>query len=444
MWWPDAAKRGRVQRYAQAAIGPIGSAAAQFALSLTLLRAVSPEGFGVFSFLLIAANFSAGLWGALFCAPLPVLLAQESEARCRPLLRALFGTSLVGAGVATLAFAAIASQVGASPIGAWLFAGFAGVSLLRWFARTHAYATAEPLRTMWSDLTYTAVLGVAVIAAVTLEVRSLDVAFAALFTSVVAGLLPFGGGYLRQQFGPVRLDDLSAYGEIWRRHAGWSLLGVVTTEATTNAHAYIVTGLAGAAAFAPVAACALLIRPVQVAMNALMEFERAQMARVLGAGDVAQVQSSVRFFRLMLILAWAVTASAAAALLLWWPHLIFPPHYDLRLLRLGTALWMTVAGIRLWRAPESALLQAAGAFRALAFASVLSAGVSIAAVSILLSTSGVTWSIGGIVLGEAIFATWTWVQARQWRAQQSPAGVRRERRPRPTADLTMIEETARP
>jgi O-antigen/teichoic acid export membrane protein len=184
-----------------------------------------------------------------------------------------------------------------------------------------------------------------------------------------------------------------------------------------------VTLIFGPAAFAPIAASSLMIRPINVAMNALTEFERAQMARQIGGGHIDLAMASVRFFRFVLMAAWLATAAGIVALLYCAPRLIFPARYDFSFLVTGAALWMAVAGIRLLRTPDSALLQAAGAFRPLAFASVLSSGISIAAVFALLPVGGPLWSIAGIVFGETVFAGWIWRQARRWRddASRGPA-----------------------
>lgn len=411
----------RLTRYAMAAIGPIGSAGAQFALSLALLRTLPPDQFGVFSFLLVTSQFSAGLLGALFCAPLPVLVARRQPDRQPRMLSALFGANLVGAAFAFLVFGVLAARLGTSAVAVVLFAAYAAVSLLRWFARTYAYATGRPLRTMWSDLVYSGALLAGTAIAFLKGSGTLDAAFGALLVGAAAGMLPFGAAHLRRQCAWTSFDVLRDYGVVWREHSSWSLLGVVTTEATANAHVYLVTALSGPSVFAPVAASALLIRPIQVAMNALMEFERAQMAAQIGDRRIAAAGASVRFFRLMLTAAWTVTAAAALLILAARPGLLFPSHYDLAALRLGAALWLGVAGIRLWRTPESALLQAAGAFKPLALASVASAGVSVAAVWALLSAFGVIWSIAGIGFGEAVFAWCTWRQARRWRIQAMAA-----------------------
>lgn len=405
----------KLLRYALAGIGPVGSAGAQFLLSVIMLRVLSTRDFGSFSFLLVATVLSWGVWSALLCAPLPVLLARADGAGRDTLRDCTFAANLAGALLFGLVFLALARTLGVPPLAAALFALYGAASLIRWFARAYAYAIGRQLRTTASDIVYSVSLIAGVGGVAWLHVAPLELSYAALAASAVLGLIPFGGDFLRRQFVQVRPSAIRHYPAIWREHSGWSLLGILTTEATANAHAYLVTAFTGPAAFAPIAASALMIRPIGVAQNALSEFERAQMARDLGRGDVAAAVASVRTFRIVLIVAWSVTGVLICALLVWAPRLIFPARYPLDFLVAGAVLWLLVAGARLVRAPESVLLQAAGEFRPLAMASVSSAGISIAAVAILLATVGPLWSIGGILLGEAMFAAVTWTQAHRWR-----------------------------
>lgn len=401
-------------RYSVAIIGPVGSAGAQFVLSLILLRVLGAAEFGSFSFLLITSQLSWGIWSALFCAPLPVLLAANGAARQQALLRCLFTTNLIAAAAAFFAFLLLAAALGLPMSTAGLFAAYAAVALLRWFARADAYARGAPLRTLVSDLTYAAAVLAGTAAAAFGWAATLDTTFVTLLAGTALGLLPFGRSYLAAQFFHIAPRAMADYAEVWR-HSGWSLLGVVTTEATANCHVYIITIAYGPEGFAPLAASALLIRPINVAMNALSEFERAQMARQIGEGRLDAALGSVRLFRAVLLAIWTGTAATAVGVLWYAPHLVFPPQYNLALLAVGTAIWMAVAGMRLLRTPESTLLQAAGAFRPLAFASILSSGVSVAAVSVLLAAGGLLWSITGIMIGEAAFAGWIWRQTRRWR-----------------------------
>jgi O-antigen/teichoic acid export membrane protein len=423
----------KLMRYSQAAIGPIVTAGAQFALSLALLRQLPPAAFGSFAFLLVASQLSWGFWTALFSAPLPLLITSGDKQTRDTMEQCLFATNLIAALLATLVFGGLALALALPPSAALLYAIYGSVALLRWFARTYGYVTGTPLRTMLSDLIYSAVLiaGGGIMAAT--GSASLSLVYSTLLISAAAGLLPFGIRYLVAQFVKVKPRLIGGYLAVWKQHSGWSLLGVLTTEATVNAHVYIVTALLGPTAFAPLAASALMIRPIGVAMNALSEFERAQMARQISARRIAEAIGSVRLFRWVLVAVWIGTGAVIAAMIRWSPHLLFPSKYDLRYETIGAVLWMIVAGMRLVRAPESALLQAAGQFRPLAISSLVSCGFSIAGVFVMLLMFGPLWSIMGIFIGEVVFAGWTWLQSHRWRqrAEQDARAAARHAWDRP-------------
>jgi hypothetical protein len=409
----------RLFRYSLAVVGPVGSALAQFALSVVLLKALASSAFGAFSFLLIASQLSSGVVGALFCAPLPILMTLRDADERKSVVGTLFATNLLAAILAVLVFTGLGLALGVGAFAALLFAGFAAVSSLRWFARAYAYATGAPMKSTSSDLFYSATLALGVLGTSALGAHVLESAFGALFLSAVAGLLPFGASYAAAQFVRVRMRDVVRYRDVWKNHSGWSLLGVLTTEATGNAHAYAVTFAFGASAFAPLAASALLIRPIGVVTNALTEFERAQMARQIGEGGIGAAMASRHFFRLALGATWVGTAVAAAVLFVHAPRLLFPAHYDTAVLATGAALWIAVAGVRVARTPDSVLMQAAGEFRLLAFASVISSVGSIAAVCGLMAANGPLWSIAGVLIGELLFNIWIWRQVGRWNLQRA-------------------------
>jgi uncharacterized membrane protein len=266
-----------------------------------------------------------------------------------------------------------------------------------------------------SDLLYSALLAAGIVLIALRGATATELPYAILLVSAAVSLLPFGRQYLISQFCRIYPRELFHYADVWRRHSRWSLSGVVTTEATVNAHAYIVTYVSGPLAFAPIAASALIIRPVNVVLSALTEFERPQMARQISAGQIEAATKSSGAFLLILIAVWIVTAIAGVVLIYSWPELIFPSSYSYSYLTTGAVLWMAVMGMRLLRTPESVLLQSAGMFRPLAHASFVSSGVSVVGVAALLWMYGPLWSIGGVLLGETVFAAWTLYQGRRWR-----------------------------
>jgi hypothetical protein len=107
----------------------------------------------------------------------------------------------------------------------------------------------------------------------------------------------------------------------------WSLLGVVTTELSVNAHAYLVTLFAGPNAFALIAAGALFMRPVSLCLTALPDRERPVMVEKLAAGDHAGAQACVRDFLGAVGAVWLLTVALAAAAMIWFPRLILKAAY---------------------------------------------------------------------------------------------------------------------
>lgn len=393
-------------RYGLASVGPISSAGVQFALSLVLLHALPQAQFGSFSFLLVLSQFSSGMAMALFCAPLLIVIHQPgvNEVEREGVLAALFaGNALFSVAIGSVGFVC-GLLLGVGVTASMLFGIYAAIYLVRWYGRAFAYAEERQLRTTFSDLTYTVVLAAGIAILRFADATTLPRVYAVLILGAAAGLLPFGLPYLARQLAFRTMRQLAAYRTVWKEHARWSLLGVLSTEATINAHAYLVTAIAGPTAFAPIAASALLLRPLSVGTNALSEFERARMARMLANDDLTGARRAANGFRLMLVLVWLATAATAAAILNWAPTLLFPARYDLHFLVVGASMWMVIGFIRMARAPDSALLQASGRFRPLAMSSMVSAGISVVGVLALLLLAGPLWSILGLLAGEMVYA----------------------------------------
>ena len=399
--------RGRVQWYATAAAGPMASAAAQFLLSLTLLARLPVAEFGRLSFVFVVSQFSVGVWSALFTSPLLVLCAQvANEAQAHDAKKELAGLTaaarlaLVPAGIA---FVALAWAVGLQVVPAMLFGLYATLVLQRQFARVRATAAGRYNRAMASDLTYSVLLlaGVAVLALVPRagELAALAILALAVFGAMVplATLHGLPSGRAVRDYAPV-----------WRRDARWSLIGVVSTEATVNSHSYIVTALLGPAAYAPIAATVLFIRPVTVAVNALVEFERARAAHRIARREFAAIAQARLHLRLLLLAVWLGTAVLGALVIAFAPAPYMVGKFGLATVVTGTMLWLGVALARLLHAPEGVILLAAGRFRQLAWISGWTAVVSLLAVFGLVMVLAPIHSIGGIVLGEGAFAFAAW------------------------------------
>lgn len=385
-------------RYALAAVGPAGSSGAQFLLNFVLLSQVSAAAFGRFTFLLIVAQFAAAVWSALFCAPLPALLADTAEDEREAAVERLFLINLAGAVLAGGMLFAIACLVGEHWAAGGVFALYAALALVRWFRRAQAYVVARPLRATASDLGYCVVLLGGTLLLWANGAATTAGAYWLLTASVIVGLLPFA------RFGSARRTHAARthLTTFWRRHVRWSLFGVIATELTTNAHAYLVTSFLGAGAFAPLAAGALPVRPVNVLGNALCESERARFAALADEHAPDALRHGLRHFRNVLLLGWFATAAATVALFALRPALLYPRGYHLPEIALAAALWMGTALIRLLFTPGATLLQAVGEFRALALMSCRASLVTLTVTGALVLLAPPAWSIVGVLVGETM------------------------------------------
>jgi hypothetical protein len=290
---------------------------------------------------------------------------------------------------------------------------------VRALGRAHAYARGTPYRTVASDIAYAVTLLVATGVILWSQWLTVGAAYLAMLLATLVAMAPFGAAYLGPALRGLRHVDLRSYRAVWRQHGRWALIGVVSTEATVNCHAYIVTAISGPAAYAPIAATQLLVRPITTALNALLEYERSQMARTIGAGDRSSVRGQMTHFRLVVLALCLATFIAAMALLWFAPSLVFPAHYAMPTLLIGTISWFAVIAVRVFRSPESALLQAAGEFRPLAMASVWSCFVSVGTVLALVLLSAPIWSIAGVLAGELVLLYWLWRTAGRWLSKSS-------------------------
>lgn len=400
-----------LKRYLVPVSGPVSVAASQFLLTLLILRSSAPEQFGQFSLLLVATQLAIALGGALFCAPLASLMASEIKherlASSLQFSNLLF-SSAIGLGSALFALLMNLSFPALLGVG-----GYAMAAQLRSFGRAQAYAEQAAARSAASDLTYAISLLPFGFLAQQSTRWGLESAFLGMLCATCLAMVS-----LPKQLFSVPRDPIANllrvyHFEVWRPHARWSALGVLTTELTANCHVYIVSLASGPASFAPLAASAIFIRPLTVLSNALTEFERAQIADAVRIGDRMRVRNAMYLFRCILWVAWLVTCAGTLSVLYSHPAALFRPGYDLGLISFASALWLIVAAIRNMRMAEGTLLQACGRFDALANASVKACGVSVLAVTFALLIWEPVTSISGLALGEAVYALIIWTFARK-------------------------------
>ncbi len=389
----------RFRRYLLAGIGPVLLAGTHFLISFGMLRLDAPAAFGIFTFLFVAAQFTVALSAALFGAPLQALPASRSAAEREDAAASIVTAAVMMAAVTGGAFVLLSFAMGLWGQASLWYGLYSATMILRWLGRSWCYAHDRPVRTALSDMIYAVVaLGTFGIAISSVRVPE-SACYAALALGSATSLFAFGSDFARMLIVRPTRRAWDVYRSIWQSQSRWALLGVATTEAVANVHIYMVTLVAGAEAMAPLAAAALMFRPINVVQNALAEFERPQMARLAAAHDLAELRRTKRLFQGVLLAIWTASSLLALGVLIGAPWLVFSAAYDLTIVGTATSLWVIVTLLILLQVPLNVMLQATGDFQPLAQATVWSSMVSVGGVALVLALFDPVWTIAAMAVG---------------------------------------------
>ncbi|MDB5550615.1 MAG: polysaccharide biosynthesis protein [Rhizobium sp.] len=389
-----------LQRYALAVFAPSSVSAAHFVVQLMLLATLTPAEFGAFAFLMIVVQFGFGLSNALVSTPYTVEVSSHADPHSDK--RTMFFTANA---LFAVIFGLCAYLVGCLIAdGSWtlLFSIFAGLAMVRWFGRAHNYAMLRPASSGISDIVYAVSLVTIVAIPAWSGMLAIETVALAFVIATLLGCLCLGGDFLVRQLGSWA--SLLPYREIWRGQSRWTLLGVVTTESTANIHSYLVTLLAGPAAFAPMGAAALFVRPVLLSVSSLSQLEIPILSRALASGDTVKAAATSRRFLHALLAIWLATAALAYAVITFIPSVIIKPAYSLGEVEIAVLLFLVISLFQVWQGPNSALLQAARHFKQLSKVSVISCAFSIAGALIALALLPPVYSLLGIAIGQLVMA----------------------------------------
>ena len=417
---------GRVQRlgslFGRFGLASLSSAivsVSHLLIQLFSIHHLETAAIGTLAFLLVIIQFGYGLSNALVSTPYTIVVNQGDDVDARS-FDFFFPVNLMLAASQGLICAAIAWAT-ASPSAALLF-GLAGMlSLIRWFGRSNAYAHHTPARAARSDLAYAGTILAGLLIAMRTGADMAAIGGMLVAASLI-GLLPFGLAYLRRHFAMAPGRALGAYRPVWKEQSAWTLVGVLSTEATSNSHSYIVTLLAGPTAFAPIAVGMLFFRPVNVCITALTQLERPRLTRAVARGDHGAAIRSERVFMAALVLLWLATCAVAAIALYAFPGLILKPTLDHRLVMIAVGLCALLSLVQCVQTPMSVMTQARKAFRPLAAQSMRSCGVGLIAVTLIVLGTAPVFSIGGVVLSQLVMMLGIWRLDRKWRRDQQGAG----------------------
>lgn len=400
-----------LRRYSAALVGNAGSSVGQFLLSLVLLATLPAAGFGQFTFLLVVAQFIWALGAALFAAPIAAVSQRNASDATSLGWKANLPLQPPFQMACALAASVVGIAVGVGVGDVWPYALLVGAGGMRQFLRIAEYSHSGQRAVFISDVVFCTALVSGVIAFYFGDTVSPQSAFMLLSGAHLVAILPLAR-MLRAMFLRRGLANaLAAYRQIWSRYSSWSLLGVIATEATANAHSYLVTLALGATGYGPIAASALLTRPGTVALNALSEFERARMARAHADGqDVRRVRMT---FRAATFVFWLGSLGVTWIGLTLFRGQLLGHGYDAGQLAVAAWGWLIVLLVRGAYLPEAVEMQAIGAFRQLAWPTVWAMPISVIGTLAVLQIATPAWTLLAITLGQIVAAVLIFIQHRR-------------------------------
>ncbi|HEV2651265.1 MAG TPA: hypothetical protein VGU69_08405 [Rhizomicrobium sp.] len=401
-------------RYGLSAAGPIGISGAHFIAAALVFHSQSPALFGLFSFVMTIVPFAIGAVGSLVGAPTTIGIRQRGYVDARELATFQKINLIIAAFVVAIVSASLILS-GLGPFAAILFGLYGAVMSLRWLGRIYAFSMQTPVRATASDIIYGVIVlgGLGVLSI--MDRLSMPLVAGTMLVASLVSLVAFDFGYVRQQIWPSSAGRIADYAPVWRDLTRWSVLGVVATEITVNAHAYFVTFFSGPQAFALLALGSFLMRPASLVLSSLPDLERPVMARAIGAGTPARAYRAVTEFRVAASIVLVATIALSAALLTFAPGILLKKGYGLEDAIVVIAIWSVIMAIRTLRQPDAVFLQAAGLFKPLANAAIKSSIVSLIAVPVLLFASGPIPSLLGIAAGDLVMTADIVLLVRRWR-----------------------------
>lgn len=395
--WPGLVAQFRRR---QGLVTSLSFAAANFLLVFALQLTSTPAEFGAFALAQVLLNLGLSLSNALFASPLVVALARGAGLAT---LRSFAVVNLLYCVGGAVAFAAIVRSFDVSTQFVVTMSAVALLLWFRWFFRSVELADGRFGVPAAVDLVYAAVVGPAALLLIVLGRLSIETAAVTMLVGAGSGFLvlaPRVGQLMRGLFNA----QLRGFKDAFRSHAGWALIGVIATEVTSNAYAYLVGFLSGPEAYAPIAAVAIFLKPTQVLAQSMTQYERPRLARFSAASEVAELDRALRGFSRVLAGFFTLNVIGLALLIASAPNVIGGGTYaQSYLIGIATLLCINLM-VAVAQTGPGAALQASGLFRRLARIGVIAGATTlISSMLIVLAVPNVApLLILGVFMGQLV------------------------------------------
>lgn len=376
-----------------------------FVVSVTLIRTLPPEDYGLYAMVVMFAGLATAVDGALVCGPLTVYGTRRHGRPSRAAVESLLSSIhvLIVAALFPIIVAITALVTNGSHAVDLAFGVYVAAVVSRNFSRSYAQARQRPGAALAGDATLVG-FALAMLGARYFLSGSLSLVFV-LHAFAISNAIAMCVDIYLLRLSPritFRWRSLRQYVPIWR-HMRWALIGATSTAAQAQAHGLAVTTFAGPAALAPLAAGQVLYGPLRLLLVVWHSIMQPELVVAISRNDRRTVLRLLQGS--MLALAVLVIGLGVGMVLFW--DVIVSQLYAAKYADAPMA-WISAAGFAIIfcasvAAPASGVLQTLLQYRLLAQGTVYSSIISLTVAAGLLLWLGPAWSLLGVLAGE-VFA----------------------------------------
>ena len=390
----------KLYNYGISITGQLSQAVLNFGLFFVLIGILSVPELGLYSFIMMLTGLAGPLSNAA-CATQVSVYQDGNKPNKTYMYDRMFcqiNTLLAIAGGIVTALVAMGfyhDDMLGIPIFLFTFFYF-----IRHYKRAYEFAKMRHEMATATDLVYVSTAIVMLFAYYwhykTLEIHAIfSILATALFFSII-----IGKDFIRIFMRSLEHSYLKLYRKIWKSDTRWNLLGTVLAEVTANINSYLIMGIKGAAAFAPVTAAQMPFRGIGIIQSALGSFERPRITAAMLTGNRAELKSITKFYNGVVMLALVMLAGLVTVFWDWTFTHIYKSKFDSHELYIMFLLWTAVTLVRVFSSFANLELQAMREFKGLGMVTGYTAIISTVASLGFLVAFGTAASIGGILLGE--------------------------------------------
>lgn len=384
-----------------------------FALNLALLHLLSAQGYGLFALAMVMGGVGLSYIRSLTAVPATIWMSKSTNRAGVDAHDVTFGSAaLVVAVLMGLGTGLLMRLLGdPSGIGA---ACFVGAWSLRSHMRTAFFARRMQLVVSISDAVFTlagTVLAGAAIWSFEDDLQATFYALAAANLIGIAVLVRLARRKLRLSF---RAPTWRRYAKLWPQLC-WSGFSATTTNIQGQSLALLVAGIAGPAAYAPLAAVLVLFAPLRISSLAFSNMLQPELAKLVRNKEFDRVWTQAKIWALVMGVG---SLAYGCGVLFVLPMIKSQVLQHASVGLIGIFAIANFVPIMAYVMPR-VVLEIVGDFRIVAFITLAGAVVGLATIGTLLAVAPPSWSLAGAAVSETfvLVASWYFAGHRMWNSK---------------------------